>query len=151
MPAPAAAREPLELTGAARLFLWVSSTASDGALFATLEDVTPDGRVIPLTEGQLRALQRQLAEPPQPGAALARSFRRADAQPLIPGEPAELVFDLEPTSYLFAAGHRVRLSLAGAERDHFARVPAAGEVRLRFHRDRLRPSRLELPIWLPER
>ena len=93
----------------------------------------------------------ELAEPPQPGAALARSFRRADAQPLIPGEPAELVFDLEPTSYLFGAGHRVRLSLAGAERDHFARVPAAGEVRLRFHRDRLRPSRLELPIALPER
>ncbi len=138
--------EPLELTGAPRLFLWVSSTASDGAFFATLEDVTADGRVIPLTEGQLRALQRRLAEPPRPGAALARSFRRADAQPLIPGEPAELVFDLEPTSYRFAAGHRVRLSLAGAERDHFARVPAAGEVRLRLHRDRLHPSRLELPI-----
>jgi len=141
---------PLEVTGSPRLSLWVRSSAHDGAFFATLEDVLPDGRVVPLTDGRLRALHRRLQQPPRAGVPLVRSFLRADALSLIPGEAAELVFDLEPTSYLFGAGHRIRLSLAGSERDHFARVPASGEVRVRFLRDRAHPSRLELPIPLEE-
>jgi hypothetical protein len=126
--------------------LWVTSTADDGAFFARLEDLGPDGRAIPVTDGQLRAIHRRLERPARPDVPLARSFLRRDAAPLVPGEAAELVFDLEPTSYRFAVGHRVRLAISGAERDHFARIPAAGEVRVRIHRDRSHPSRIELPL-----
>jgi hypothetical protein len=52
------------------------------------------------------------------------SFARADAEPLVPGVAATLVFDLLPVSHRFRAGHRIRLAIAGADRDHFA--PVAG-------------------------
>jgi hypothetical protein len=83
--------------------------------------------------------------PAVPGVPLERTDLRRDAAPLVPGEPAELVFDLEPTSYRFEAGHRMRLAIEGADADHFARVPAVGSARLTVFRDARHPSRLELP------
>jgi predicted acyl esterase len=41
----------------------------------------------------------------------------------VPDEPAELVFDLQPISHLFRRGHRIRLAIAGADRDQFASPP----------------------------
>ena len=61
------------------------------------------------------------------------SFNRGDAEPLVPGEMATLTFDLLPVSYRIPAGHRLRLALAGADRDHFAQLPADPPT-LRFHR-----------------
>jgi putative CocE/NonD family hydrolase len=109
--------EPLdaatEVTGHPRVSLRVRCDQTDGALFAYLEDVAPDGRVGYVSEGWLRAVHRK--EP--------RTFDRADAQPLVPGEPAVLVFELLPLSHEFAPGHRIRLAIAGADRDQFALPP----------------------------
>jgi putative CocE/NonD family hydrolase len=55
-------QEALEVTGTPLLNLYVSSTASDGAFHAYLEDLAPDGRVTYLTEGLLRAIQRRLSQ-----------------------------------------------------------------------------------------
>jgi len=108
-PLPAA----IEVTGQPVVTLQLASSATDGAFFAYLEDVAPDGRVEYVTEGLLRGLQRRRAPGSSDPLALpARSFRRADAEPLVPGQVAELAFPLLPTSTVFAAGHRVRLSLA---------------------------------------
>jgi putative CocE/NonD family hydrolase len=137
----------LEVTGHPLVTLHVASTASDGAFFAYLEDVGPDGSVGYVTEGELRALHRRLR--PADGDPLGlprRSFARADAAPLVPGEVAELTFDLLPTSYVFAAGHAVRLALAGADADHFARIPASGAAAWRVQRSRAYPSSLLLPV-----
>ena len=137
-----------EVTGHPRVELFVRSSARDGAFFAYLEDVAPDGRVRYVTEGMLRALHRRFVPAP-PGdsrGAPQRSFARADAAPLVPGEVAELTFELLPTSYVFAAGHRIRLALAGADRDHFARIPASGPATLHFQRSAAHPSRLALPV-----
>ncbi len=128
---------------------WLDAT--DGRIFAYLEDLAPDGQVSHVTEGMLRALHRRRA----PGDAITpvphRTFRRADAVPLALGEPVELAFDLLPVSYRFAAGHRLRLALAGADVDSFGESPAAT---IEVHRALDRPSRLELPvigraIWQP--
>jgi hypothetical protein len=40
-----------------------------------------------------------------------------------PGVPDELRFALVPVSWRFAKGSRVRLSIAGADGEHFAQVP----------------------------
>jgi hypothetical protein len=128
----------LEVTGHARVVLHLAVDAQDADVFAYLEDVAPDGRVGYVTEGQLRALHRALA--PSGG----RSFERRDARPLVPGEVAELCFELLPTSYLFEAGHRVRLALAGADADHFAIRPGPPSE-WRVQRGARWPSRLELP------
>jgi putative CocE/NonD family hydrolase len=141
---------PLEVTGHPWVTLHVASSARDGAFLAYLEDVDPQGRVAYVTEGLLRALHRRRDPSARDALGLpARSFRRADAEPLAPGEVAELVFDLLPTSYVFPAGHAVRLALAGADADHFARIPAEGPVEWRVQRSRLHPSSLELPVPLP--
>jgi hypothetical protein len=90
--------------------LAVRCDQADGALFAYLEDVDPRGRVAYVSEGWLRAVHRRTP----------RTFRRADAAPLVPGERALLVFELLPLSHEFRAGHRIRLALAGADADAFA-------------------------------
>jgi putative CocE/NonD family hydrolase len=129
-PLPAA----IEVTGHPAVTLHVAwLDAADGAIFAYLEDVAPDGRVAHVTEGVLRA----------PHRAPARSFRRADAAPVTPGEPVELAFELLPISYRFAAGHRVRLALAGADADAFAAQPAST---IEVWRGGPRASRLVLPV-----
>jgi hypothetical protein len=139
--------EDLEVTGHPVVYLFVTSTEEDGAFFAYLEDVDPSGRVTYVTEGQLRALHRKLGVGPSPqGEAWPwHSYRREDAAPLVPGEVAELVFDLLPTSYLFRAGHSLRIALAGADADHFAPVTATTPT-WEMQRNRAHPSRVVLPV-----
>ena len=57
-----------------------------------------------------------------------RSELRADRMPLVPGEVSELRFELWATSVLIRTGHRLRIALAGADRDTFQRYPRSGEV-----------------------
>ena len=75
-----------------------------------------------------RASNRRLSDGPPPYRSPApfRTFERRDAMPLVPGETAELVFDLLPTSYLFRAGHSIRVAVGGADNDHF--FPLSGEA-----------------------
>jgi predicted acyl esterase len=62
--------------------------------------------------GQFRASRRALAKAPYDNLGLPwHSHTAADAMPLTTGAPTELVFDLLPMSYIFKAGHRVRLAL----------------------------------------
>ncbi len=140
--------EDMEVTGHPVVRLFVSSTAQDGNFFAYLEDVGPTGHVTYVTEGQLRALHRRLsdAEPPYATVVPYRTFKRGDAQPLVPGEVAELVFDLLPTSYLFKQGHSVRIALAGADKDHFALLKTDPPPTLTFYRNRSHASAVALPV-----
>lgn len=114
----------VEVTGHPVVHLHVQCDAPDATFFAYLEDVAPSGRVTYVTEGQLRAIHRRLSDetPANATGVPNRSFRRRDGAPLAPGEPAEIVFDLLPTSYLFRRGHAIRWALTGADRDHFARL-----------------------------
>jgi putative CocE/NonD family hydrolase len=136
-----------EVTGHPLVTLHVTSTAGDGAFFVYLEDVDPDGKVAYVTEGQLRALHRKLADhdPPYAQVVPHRTFSRADAAPLVAGEPAKLTFDLLPTSYLFRAGHRIRIAVACADRDHFALIPSEPPT-ITVHRDARRASHIVLPV-----
>lgn len=62
----------------------------------------------------------------------------------------ELRFRLLPTSYEFHDGHAIRISLAGADRDHFDRIPPEGEVSWRLHRGGRDGSRVTLPVVSPD-
>jgi uncharacterized protein len=116
----------VELVGAPELCLALRSDQTDGVVIAYLEDVAPDGRVTYLTEGELRLLQRKTASggcDPAPGTA--RSFTRADAAPVVPGELMQIEIPLWPTAARIAAGHHLRLSLAGADAGTFPLVSDA--------------------------
>lgn len=139
--------QAVEVTGHPIASLWVTSTAVDGTFFIYLEDVDPTGKVNYVTEGMLRALHRKLShgKPPYEDVVPYHSFKRDDGRPLIPGKPAQLVFDLLPVSYLFKKGHRIRVALAGADKDHFALIPDEPPT-VHVHRAKERPSFIELPV-----
>ena len=139
----------LEVTGHPVATIYLSSTTPDTTIFVYLEDVTPDGQVHYVTEGELRALHRTIGKPePEHMSSLPtphHSYRQADAAPLVPGEVVPLTFDLLPTSYQFKSGHRIRVSLAGADKDHFQLLdgpPSAWDI---WHTAQY-PSHLDLPI-----
>jgi putative CocE/NonD family hydrolase len=134
---------PLEISGHPVLVLHAAFDASDAHVFAYLEDERPDGRVDYVSEGQLRVLHRRCHAGDETGVP-NRTFHRADARPLEHGEIAEVVFDLQPISWRFGAGHRIRLALAGADRDHFARLDRT--PRWSVQRGGARASHLELPV-----
>ena len=52
-----------------------------------------------------------------------RSFSRADALPLTPGQVERIRIPLLPVGWFFSAGSRIRLSIAGADADHCGQVP----------------------------
>jgi uncharacterized protein len=128
--------------------LFVTSTATDGAFYAYLEDVDPDGRVIYLTEGQLRAIHRRVCdrEPPLKLFVPHHSFLREDAMPLVPGEVAELRFGLLPVSALVRKGHRLRLAIAGHDKGTFARIPTQGQPTITVRRSLHHTSHIDIPV-----
>jgi putative CocE/NonD family hydrolase len=137
----------LEITGTPVVTLTIRSTATDGAFFAYLEDVSPEGRVTYITEGQLRASMGQLStsRPPYRRFSPYHSFLRKDARPLVPGVETELRFGLLPTSVVIRRGHRLRLAIAGADADSFAPVAEAERPAITVGYGAGR-SDLELPV-----
>jgi putative CocE/NonD family hydrolase len=138
----------VEITGSPVITLYVASTETDGAFFAYLEDVAPDGRVTYITEGQLRAIHRSVsdAEPPYVQLGPYHSYLEADAAPLVPGEVAEIRFNLYATSVLIEAGHSIRIALAGHDASVFARYPAKGTPVWTVGRNSVSPSYVDLPL-----
>ena len=138
----------LEVTGHPVLTLYLAVDGTDTAVHAYLEDITPEGDVLYVTEGMLRAVNRAEEKGSRPWDELEpyHTFRRADAQPLVPREIAELRFGLQPCSYLFRAGSRIRVALAGADADNFQRIPADGPAPTwRVQRAAAHPSHISLP------
>lgn len=138
----------LEITGQPVVRLNVISNRADGNFIVYLEDVLPDGRVIYLTEGELRAIHRQLSTRPGPYKTSYpnRTYAQKDAAPLIPGELASLVFQLQATSVSLEPGHRLRLAVAGADKGTFLRLPVNGEeVTLKVSHGGRQPSYIEVP------
>jgi uncharacterized protein len=139
----------VEISGSPAVVLEVASTATDGAFFAYLEDVAPDGRVTYLDEGELRAVNhkpRDAHERPYNSPDRAPSNFRHDAEALVPGKPVELTISMWPMSVLLRKGHCLRVALAGADADTFRRYPPAGDVTWRVYRQSGLKSHLELAM-----
>ncbi|HXX15602.1 MAG TPA: CocE/NonD family hydrolase [Candidatus Eremiobacteraceae bacterium] len=139
----------LEITGSPVLSLEMSSTTSDGAIHAYLEDVSPEGRVTYVDEGVFRVINRKEVDPkslPYEPLGPAHSFLRADAEPLVPGTPTTIRFSLYATSVWLRQNHRIRVALAGADADVFRRYPAEGTPVWKVYREASRASFIELPV-----
>lgn len=147
--------DDLELTGHPVISIKVASTHADGAFIAYLEDVSPLGRVVYLTEGQLRAVHRRVSDEPPPTAVFGpyHTFEREDALPMVPGDVAEISFDLQPISTVIRKGHRLRVALAGHDNGTFQRYPAQGTPTWRVQRNATHASWIDVPLkphrWEP--
>jgi uncharacterized protein len=139
----------LEITGTPVVMLEMSSTTSDGAVHAYLEDVSSEGRVTHVDEGLLRLIDRKEVDPKSlryVPIGPAHSFLRKDAEPLTPGEAATIHFAMYPTSVLLRKGHRIRVALAGADAGLFQRYPTEGTPTWTVYREAKRASFVELPV-----
>lgn len=135
-----------EVTGHPTATLWLSSTADDADIIARIDDVAPDGTHTYVgVEGRLRASLRTLGKAPYDTMGLPwHPFTEASVQPLVPGVPVEVQFEFLPTSYRFAAGHRIRLTLQFADQRSTPKLEPAPVVTILHHRDAA--SRIELPL-----
>ena len=127
----------IEITGTPVVALEMSSTTSDGAVHAYLD------------EGLLRVIERKEVDPkslPYVPIGPAHSFLRKDAEPLTPGQSATIRFAMYPTSVRLRKGHRIRVALAGADAGLFQRYPAEGTPTWTVYREAKRASGIELPV-----
>jgi putative CocE/NonD family hydrolase len=137
----------IEVTGHPVVHLWVTSTADDGDFFVYVEEVDESGYSTYITEGRLRASYRALHEPPFENMDLPwhRCYDE-DTEPLHEGEPVELIFDLMPTSNLFDAGHRIRVTVTGADANTFETPQLDPPPTVSVYRSSEYASFIELPI-----
>jgi putative CocE/NonD family hydrolase len=136
-----------EVSGDPVVELRINVDRHDADVFAYLEDLAPDGTVTVVTEGRQRLSLRKLDTAPYqlPGIPWHRSYAE-DALPVQPGQNVSLRFAMLPTSYVFKAGHRLQITITGA--DHRQRDVAASAqgARVTVSADLANGSFIELPI-----
>lgn len=98
--------DALEVTGPVTVELFAASSAPDTDFTAKLVDVFPNGKAIGLTCGIVRGRYRDAVDRPSL---------------LEPGRPYQFKIELEPTSYVFGAGHRIRLDISSSDFPNFDR------------------------------
>ena len=138
--------EDLEVTGHPVVNLWVTSSADDGDFFVYLEEVDAEGRSDYVSEGVLRASHRAVREVPFDDFGLPHHrSNEKDAEPL-PDHPVQLAIDLHPSSNVFDAGHRLRITITGADADNNLTPKRSPAPRVRLYRDGERRSHVTLPV-----
>ncbi len=140
--------QDIEVTGHPILNLFLKSTHEDGMLHIHFEFIDEKGKVHWITDGQLRLIHRKISleTPPYKMAIPYHSFLRKDMHPLIPGEIAEVIFALYPTSIVLKRGFRMRIAIAGADKDTFGRYPEEGIPTISVERNSEYSSYIDLPI-----
>jgi putative CocE/NonD family hydrolase len=128
-PLPAA----VEVLGRPRVVLRAGASAEIAAFVLKLADVAPDGGSALVTRGALNGTRRRSLTAPTP---------------MVPGELAEIVVDLDATGWIFEPGHRIRLALAGADFPNIWPTPLPVAHRVSLGGEP--PSRLVLPLAPPE-
>jgi uncharacterized protein len=133
--------ENLEVTGPLRAVLYVSTSANDTDFTAKLVDVQPDDKALIVNDGIARLRYRlSLAKP---------VFVKRNT-------PYQINIDAGVTSYVFAAGHRIRLEVSSSNFPRFDRnlnfpQPISNETRIVKAKQTVLhqkdyPSELILPI-----
>jgi putative CocE/NonD family hydrolase len=139
--------EAVEVTGPITVRLWVSSSAVDTDFTAKLIDEHPpngdypEGFAMNLTDSIVRMRYRE---------------NRTKGELIEPSEIYEIEIEPQPTSNLFAAGHRIRLDISSSSAPQFDVNPNTGGplgvslggvvARNTVYHDGAHPSQVVLPI-----
>jgi len=139
--------QDIEITGHPEISITMSASREDVALFVYLEQISPDGHVYYITEGQFRLINRKKGDgtSPYPSVVIPHNFTRGDHELLTPGKKYKVEFSLHPISILVPKGNRLRVAIAGADEDNFKRYPEKGETKIHLFRDNVSPSAIHLP------
>ena len=153
-----------QITGHPIIELTLSANQSDADIYVYLSDVDEKGNAFYVAEGQLRAGWHRLVPDDRQVNNLYdvkpdlpwHSFNQGDydVEPLADGQQITLKFDLTPTAWLFQKGHKIRISIAGADYTNFELHPTlcpdnqlanCKETTLTIHRGGTM-SKLVLPV-----
>ena len=130
------------------LTLYLSSSTRDADVIVLLQEVDEEGFSRYVTEGVLRASHRKLSEAPWNNIGLPyQSSNSFDVELLPEDKPGTLVMDLHPTSTVFNAGHRIRLTIMGADADNIE-LPQNPPI-IQVHHGGEAASLLSLPVVPP--
>ena len=142
-------KEDTEITGQPIMSLYLTSTHEDGAIFVYLEDVDENGNITYITDGEFRVIHRKISEETPSYKTLLpyHTYKKGDSMPLIPGENAEIKFGLHTTSMLIRKGHRIKIAIAGGDKDTFSRYPKDGRPVINVSRNNKFSSHIDLPIF----
>ena len=139
-------RDNADIVGHPQVHLWISTVAPDVDIFVYLEQVYPDGTSEYLTEGCLRLSHRAVTDSPL--EALSLPFHPSTAASLSANteSPVELWFDLHPVALRIVKGRRLRLCIAGADRDNALTPRLSHSAMFQLHRGNIHPSSVTLPF-----
>ncbi len=142
--------QAVQVTGHPVVHLWLCSQAPDLDAFVYLEQVDAKGSSTYITEGNLRASHRALGTAPFDNFGLPwHNHYESELAPIPAGEPIELVFDLLPTSYQFAPGNRIRITVVFADANNFDTPVLSPAPALQLLRDARHSSYVDLPVMKP--
>ncbi|MBJ88954.1 MAG: hypothetical protein CMO98_03755 [Woeseia sp.] len=116
--------EEMQLVGYPTMHMRVESSHDDGDFFVYLEEIDSAGKSHYITEGVLRGSHRKTSQAPFEnfGLPFHRSYEE-DLAPMQAGQPVDLAFDLMGTAITLDAGHRIRVTITGADANNFALYP----------------------------
>ncbi|HEX2181755.1 MAG TPA: CocE/NonD family hydrolase, partial [Rubrobacteraceae bacterium] len=141
-------RDDYTALGPVHATLFAATSAPDTDFVVRLVDVHPDGRAIVVTDGVIRASQREAFPAPS-------VIRPAGPKPVEPGRVYEYRVDLWATGITFGADHRIRVQVTSSSFPRWDRNPNTGEgpdsvrtevARQRIFHDPERPSHLTLTV-----
>jgi len=138
--------QDIEVTGHPIVHIWVTSTSKDGDFFVYLEEVDETGVSNYITEGILRASHRTMSEPSFDNLGLPWHHSFEEDIIDLPDKPAELVFDMQPTSNIFDKGNRIRITVTCSDKDNFLTPQVSPAPQVTLYRSTDYPSHVVLPV-----
>jgi len=143
---------PTAIAGPITANLFVASSAPDTELFVQLIDRAPDGTLLYLNRGMLRASHRAIDESQSQFTADGRIYRpwrpHTERSLVTPGAVVDYLIDVFPVGHVFLPGHELVVKVHAPpleDNDYaYAQKTLPGVNTLHFGPDQ--PSRLMLPL-----
>jgi putative CocE/NonD family hydrolase len=114
--------EDTTIVGPGSVDLWLRSSDVDTDIQVTLTEIRPDDLETYVQSGWLRASHRKLARKGNTRIDMVHTHLAADAEPMPPGQFAQMRVAIFPVAHTFRAGSRIRISLEapGGDRTRWA-------------------------------
>ena len=146
--------DSLIVTGRLKADIFLSSTGTDADLIVKLIDVLPGpepGITATVPSGYQRLVRAEVFR-----CKFRNSYERPE--PLVPGQPAEVAFNMNEIAHTFKKGHRIMVQvqsswfpLVDINPQTFVNIPTAGKfdfqkATIRIWHDPAHPSGITLPV-----
>jgi len=114
-----ALKQKMHILGHAQVVLRIKYDQPEGQVFVYFDDVAPDGTIRYITEGMLKVGFKDAGQKIYNYPAANISFKKEDYSYTGANEWVNVVVDMLPISYEIPEGHQLRISIAGADAEHF--------------------------------